>query len=83
MTDPKPDLAGFHQDVFMEDMMETVGVNLLDVVDLDGGQSYVRARANCHACSCKETCSDWLSVHAESEPPPFCANASLFQAIKS
>jgi hypothetical protein len=83
MTDPKPDFAGFHQDVLMEDMMETVGVNLLDVVDIDGGQSYVRARANCHACSCKETCSDWLSAHAEGDPQPFCPNAALFQAIKS
>ncbi|WP_141702032.1 hypothetical protein [Methyloceanibacter stevinii] len=37
MTDPKPELAGFHRQVLMEDMMETVGVEQFDVVDLDGG----------------------------------------------
>jgi hypothetical protein len=36
-----------------------------------------------HAWSCKETCSDWLSAHAEGDPQPFCPNAALFQAIKS
>lgn len=83
MTDPKPELAGFHRDVLMEDMMVTVGVEQFDVVDLDGGQSYIRARANCHACPCKETCSDWLSANAAGDPQPFCPNADLFRTFKS
>ncbi|WP_108681188.1 DUF6455 family protein [Methyloceanibacter sp. wino2] len=83
MTDPKPELAGFHRQVLMEDMMETVGVEQFDVVDLDGGQSYIRARANCHACECKDACTNWLAAHTAGDPQPFCPNATLFQAVKS
>lgn len=83
MTDPKPDLADFHRPVLMEDMMEAVGVDQADIVDLDGGQSYLRARANCHACSCKAACTKWLEANPEGGPQPFCPNAALFEALKS
>ena len=83
MTDPKPELAGFHREVHMEDMMETVGVDQFDVVDLDGGQSYIRARANCHACSSKEACSQWLAANREGSPQAFCPNADLLRTVKN
>lgn len=82
MTGPRPDLADFHRQVLMEDMMETVGVAQFDVVDLDGGQSYLRARANCHGCLSKAACREWLAGNAEGEPQPFCPNADLFQVAK-
>ena len=82
MTDPRPDLADFHRQVLMEDMMETVGVEQSDILDLDGGQSYIRARANCHACPCKVACGNWLAGNAEGEPQAFCPNADLFQVVK-
>ncbi len=82
MTDPRPDLADFHRQVLMEDMMETVGVEQFDIVDLDGGQSYILARATCHACSCKSVCRQWLAGNAEGGPQAFCPNADLFQVVK-
>ena len=82
MTDPKPDLADFHRPVLMDDMMETFGLLPLDIVDLDGGRSYLEARANCHACPCKARCSTWLAAHSEGESPSFCPNAELFKAAK-
>lgn len=83
MAEPRTELADFHRKVLMEDMMETVGVDILDVVDLDGGQSYLRARANCHSCTCKLTCRMWLAEQADDTPPEFCPNAGLFQMVKS
>ncbi|MDJ0513933.1 MAG: DUF6455 family protein [Methyloceanibacter sp.] len=83
MTNSALDLASFHRPVLMEDMIETTGVNPLDVIDLDGGKSYLRARANCHNCTCKAVCSNWLSVNKEGDPQPFCPNADLLRMIKS
>ena len=83
LTDSKPDLADFYRPVIMEDMMDTVGVEPFDILDLDGGQSYLQARANCHACSCKANCSKWLAANSEGEPQSFCPNAELFKAAKS
>lgn len=83
MSEPRPELAEFHRDVLMEDMMETVGVDLMEVVDLDGGQSYVRARAKCHDCTCKAECKTWLADHETGSPQPFCPNADLFQTVRA
>jgi len=82
----KPDFTDFHRKVLMDDMMQVVGVDLLDVVDVDGGQSYLRARSNCHACTSKDGCRDWLAA-AKTEPEgqqpqPFCPNAGLFRTAK-
>lgn len=82
MSEPRPELADFHRDVLMEEMMETVGVDLMAVVDLDGGQSYVRARAKCHGCTCKSDCQIWLAEHDEGSPQPFCPNTDLFQIVR-
>ena len=90
MKHQRPDLAGFHRQVLMDDMMQVVGVDMLDVVDVDGGQSYLRARSNCHACRCKDGCRDWLAqAKAELEtapepkqPQPFCPNEDLFRTVK-
>ena len=86
MKRARPDFAGFHQNVLMDEMMQVVGVDLLDVVDVDGGQSYLRARSNCHACTCKADCKDW-SAQAKAEPVPsepqaFCPNEGLFRVVK-
>ncbi len=81
MKNQRSDLADFHQKVLMDDMMQTVGVNVLDVIDVDGGQSYLRARANCRTCSNKGACNGWLATHSEGEPQDFCPNANFFRAI--
>ena len=67
----------------MEDMMEVVGVNLLEAVDVDGGQSYVEARSKCHSCPCKEGCKEWLAEHRQGQPQPFCPNAGFFRSLKN
>ena len=82
MGSPKAVFAGFHHKVLMDDMMEVVGVDILEMVDIDGGQSYLRARANCCACADKSACRDWLAAHSEGEPQAFCPNAELFRQIK-
>jgi len=82
MKSTKPDLAAFHHQVLMDDMMEVVGVDLLDVVDVDGGQSYLQARSNCHGCPCKASCRDWLMEQRRAEPQDFCPNADLFRTVK-
>lgn len=79
----KSELAGFHETVLMDDMMQVVGVDLLDAIGGDGGQSYVRARANCRTCSCKPVCRGWLAEHSEGQPQSFCPNTDFFQAVKS
>jgi len=83
MRSPRPDLADFHQKVLMEDMMQIVGVDVLDVIDVDGGLSYVRARANCRGCTCKHVCRQWLAEHSQGAPQDFCPNADFFRAIRS
>ena len=80
--DGKPDLANFHRKVLMDDMMEVVDVGVLDAIDGDGGQSYVRARANCRKCTCTVVCREWLAEHSQGAPQDFCPNANFFRAIK-
>jgi hypothetical protein len=82
MKSTRPGLADFHCQVLMDDMMQAVGVDLLEAIDVDGGQSYVRARLNCHGCVCKEECRDWLSEHEHRQSPSFCPNAGFFQSLK-
>ena len=64
MKDPKPELADFHQAVLMDDMMQVTGIDHLDAIDFDGGQSYVRARAKCHGCACRRICASGLPTLA-------------------
>jgi hypothetical protein len=78
----RPELADFHQKVLMDDMMQVVGVDILDAVDVDGGRSYVRARANCRNCTCQLICRDWLAEHSQGAPQNFCPNAEFFLAVK-
>ena len=65
----------------MDDMMERCGVDLLDAIRMDRGQSFVEARAKCRLCVCVRTCRDWLlAPDADlSRPPDFCPNARLFR----
>ncbi len=68
----------------MDDMMARCSVDLLALIGKDGGKSHVEARAKCRACSCAETCRDWLLVpdgEPSSEPQDFCANSGLFRAL--
>jgi hypothetical protein len=65
----------------MDDMMQVAGVDILAAIDLDGGQSYVRARANCRGCTCKPVCRDWLMEHSQGAPQEFCSNANFFRAV--
>lgn len=63
--------------------METIGVEPFSIIDFDVGQSYLQARANCHACPCKAHCSKWFAANTEGEPQSFCPNAELFEAAKN
>lgn len=75
--------ADFHQKILMDDMMEVIGVDILSAIDIDGGRSYVRARANCLSCDCQTVCRDWLVGHARGTPQDFCPNADFFRAVES
>jgi hypothetical protein len=83
MRGPRPELADFHRKVLMDDMMQVVGVDLLDAIDVDGGRGYVRARASCRGCTDKVICRDWLAGHGEGPPQNFCPNAEFFRAVTS
>ncbi|MEZ5875454.1 MAG: DUF6455 family protein [Hyphomicrobiales bacterium] len=83
MKNQRGNIADFHRRVLMDDMMETVGVNILDVIDVDGGQSYLRARSNCHSCASKAQCNGWLATHSEGDPQDFCPNGNFFRTILS
>jgi hypothetical protein len=65
----------------MDDMMERCGVDLLDVIRKDRGQSLVEARSRCRWCACVGTCRDWLLAPDGdvSSPPDFCPNADFFR----
>ena len=64
----------------MDDMMERCGVDVLDVIRKDRGQSFVEARTTC-LCACVGTCRDWLLAPDGdvSSPPDFCPNADFFR----
>ena len=66
----------------MDDMMELCGVDVLDVIRKDRGQSFAEARSKCRSCACVRTCRDWLLAPegGPSSPPDFCPNARLFHA---
>jgi hypothetical protein len=81
MKTRKTELAGFHRSVLMDDMMQVVGVDLLEAIDVDGGESYVRARAICHSCTCKSACAEWLQTAPDDRPQDFCPNADFFHAL--
>lgn len=83
MKNTRPGLADFHCQVLMDDMMQAIGVDLLEAVDVDGGRSYVRARHNCHRCTHKEECGDWLLEHEHGQPQSFCPNTGFFQSLKN
>lgn len=69
-----------HQEL-MDDMMARCGVDLLDVIRKDRGQSFVEARTRCRLCAGVRTCRDWLLAPdvALSRPPDFCPNACFFR----
>jgi Family of unknown function (DUF6455) len=83
MRGPRPELADFHRKVLMDDMMQVVGVDLLDAIDGDGGQGYIRARASCRNCNCSAICRDWLTGRSVGIPQNFCPNAEFFLAAKA
>lgn len=65
----------------MDDMMERCGVDVLDVIREDSGQSFVEARTKCRLCSSVKICREWLlAANGElSLLPDFCPNARLFR----
>ena len=69
-----------HQ-ALLDDMMERCGVDVLDVIRRDRGQSFAEARAKCRLCLSARTCREWLlAPRGElASPPDFCPNAHLFR----
>jgi hypothetical protein len=65
----------------LDDMMERCGVDVLDLIRRDGGQSFAEARARCRSCLFARTCCEWLLApgSALASLPDFCPNASLFR----
>ncbi len=74
-------VGDFHRSVLMDDMLRVVGVDILTAIDVDGGQSYVRARKTCRACYSKAECRDWLAAHDQGAPQDFCSNADFFRSV--
>jgi hypothetical protein len=63
----------------MDQMMQTLGVDVLTAVRLDKGQGFVRARARCRDCLHESECRLWLdSSPILPLPPNFCPNADFF-----
>jgi hypothetical protein len=77
------ELADFHRPMLIDDMMQVMGVDFLAAIDVDGGQSYVRARAGCRGCTCKTVCRRWLLDYSQGSPQDFCPNADFFRAIEA
>lgn len=65
----------------MDDMMECCGVDVVEVIRHDRGQSFAEARARCRLCRSARTCREWLIAPGDelTSPPDFCPNASLFR----
>ena len=65
----------------MDDMMERCGVDVLEVIREDRGQSFVEARTKCRLCSRVKICREWLLTPDGdmSWPPDFCPNARFFR----
>ena len=65
----------------LDDMMERCGVDVLDVIRRDRGQSFAEARAKCRLCLSARTCREWLLAPGVelASPPDFCPNACLFR----
>jgi len=65
----------------MDQMMQTLGVDVLTAVRLDSGQTFVRARARCRDCLRESECRKWLDRPQGSPlPPDFCPNADFFRS---
>jgi hypothetical protein len=69
-----------HRQTLMDDMIEQCGVDVLEVIRSDRGQSYAEARARCRLCLSAGTCREWLLASRGElvSPPDFCPNACLF-----
>jgi Family of unknown function (DUF6455) len=73
-----------HRRAVMDDMMAHCGLDLLALISMDGGKSYVEARSRCRGCSSVKACRDWLLTTGEStpsEPQDFCPNSGLFRIL--
>ena len=70
-----------HQEL-MDDMMQRCGVDVLDLINKDIGQSFAEACAKCRFCACVGACRQWLlgPERELSRPPDFCPNTRLFRA---
>ena len=66
----------------MDDMMERCGIDMVDLIRRDNGQSFAVARAKCRSCIREMDCRAWLLASGTIEavsPPEFCPNAELFR----
>lgn len=65
----------------MDDMMERCGVDVLEVIRRDRGQSFAEARAKCRFCLSARACREWLLAPGSelASPPDFCPSARLFR----
>src|SRR3989337_3088211 len=59
-------------------------VDVLAAIRVDGGQSFVEARARCRGCLQEAACRTWWleSTEALLSPPDFCPNAAFFRAFR-
>ena len=66
----------------MDDMMERCGIDMVDLIRRDNGQSFAEARAKCRSCMSEMDCRAWLLTSgtiAAASPPEFCPNAALLR----
>jgi hypothetical protein len=70
-----------HRQELMDQMMQTLGVDVFTAVRLDKGQGFVQARARCRDCLHESECRTWLDLpRGLPSPPHFCPNNDFFCA---
>jgi hypothetical protein len=68
-----------HRQELMDQMMQTLEVDVLTAVRTDHGQAFVDARARCRDCLHESECRNWLDLpQGLPSLPDFCPNANFF-----
>ena len=68
----------------MHDMLRHAGVEAVDLIRREHGESWYEARTLCLECSNDRSCGTWLAAHDAgiAAVPEFCPNARLFEEVR-
>jgi hypothetical protein len=67
----------------MDRMMEVQGVDVLAAIRVDGGLTFIEARAKCRYCLHAGICRHWLSSEGQRGAADFCPNVAFFRSCRS